>query len=233
MPGMKNILNLTLLLVVMVISISCSAASTNSSGSSGSGVEILFQDNFDSYGVATTWNPPAASGRDKSWGGANWDIADNSGDHYAYYNATSSGYLIYTNRTFTNFIYSVSMRPALYGIFCSLYGRSSGGNSYQLRFGGQTNINLYKVYNGGGNNAVLTNFPFIYTNSLYTVILGINGALITMVISNSATNMTVCYTDDGTTYGPVPTAGKIGVFVSYDSTHGPEFSIDNVMVTTP
>ena len=216
--------------------VSCSAATTSANtDNTGGGPVVLFQDNFDSYAVTNYWVPPTSSGWDKSWGSTNWDILDNAGDHYAGYNAlSSSGYLMFTNRQFTNFVFSATVRPAPNGIISSLIGRSSGGNSYQLRFLGQTNIQLYKVYNGGAQNAVLTNVTFAYTNTTYQAILGIlatNVSQITVVVSNASTSLTINYTDDGATYGVVPAAGKIGVFVSYNGANLQAFTLNNVYVT--
>jgi hypothetical protein len=214
--------------VVVVSASLCISCSTSEN-------DVIFSDDFESYTDAwPTWTPSAESGWvNVSTGEIGGDgvvaiwVDDGRSSSPRFVRHDSGGWLLMINDDATGTDYTLSMNIK--------HGANVGGvgiigryndlnNYYRLQINGGDTLALYKMHGGVyeqvGDSAAIS---YDFNTTLYQIEMTFSGNAITGRFGDAS----VTYTDDGATYGPVITSGKIG-FGGDESSYG---YYDDVLMT--
>jgi hypothetical protein len=236
----KNVFFLFSAVLLMLLNLTSCTVQTKKDSDSASPL-FAFQDNFDSYSLANPWTPPA--GGWKSTAAGDWAIVTSafSGNGVKFLKSTNTN--LDSSYSGTDYTVSAKACPTVisnsngFGLSAR---RDSSNNYYRMVVIDDTatqitRLFIFKVYNSGASSysAALGTFlsTDLNTSQYYTLSLKVSGAVITATATDGTNTKTITWTDPGTTYDPVISSGKAGIFMFTGAAYPVIF--DDFTVTVP
>lgn len=185
-----------------------------------SGLTIMLSDDFESYTGYPVWTSTGnweniSTGQEGGDGIVAIMVDDGPEGQGRVVKHTGGGWVAMVNNSFigTNYTYTIKIKPGTTTIDMGILGRYVDLNNYfYLTIDEGNKLKLYKCHSGTIEKVTENTIDY-NTSTYYQLELVFNGNQITGYFEDKS----VTYTDDGVTYGPLISSGKIGFVGSPDS----------------